>query len=51
MLKHLMNPTQKQITMNTHLKSNHPLYPFDKQITVDIIFQSNKLLYPPVETH
>jgi hypothetical protein len=46
-----MNPTIKQITTNTQLKSNHPLYPFDKQITIDILFQLNDSMYPSVETH
>jgi hypothetical protein len=48
---YFIHTTNKQITTNTQLKSNHPLYPFDKQITMDIIFQSNDSMYQSVETY
>ena len=51
LLKHSMNPSIIQITTNTQLKPNYPMYLFNLRITIDIQFKLNDSMYPSDETN
>jgi hypothetical protein len=42
LLKNSTNPSIVQITTNTQLKPNYPMYLFNLQITIDIRFKLNE---------